>query len=81
MNESNPKLKPTEVSTRTFRLDLLRGMFRGVLTSGTQTFGLFIAIRYFQADDTSNPVASMPPGRLANLTNLFRYGITGKVIP
>jgi len=61
MNESNPELKRHEISTRTFRLDLLRGMFRGILSSGTQTFGLFIAIRYFQADDTSKSLIGAAP--------------------
>lgn len=61
MNESHHNLKLSENSTRTFRLDLLRGMFRGILTSGTQTFALFIAIRYFQADDISKSLIGAAP--------------------
>ena len=38
-----------EVTRKTYHCDLLRGFFRGMLTTGTQTFGLFIAIRYFDA--------------------------------
>jgi len=61
MNESHDNLKLSENSTRTFRLDLLRGMFRGVLTSGTQTFGLFIAIRYFNANDICKSLIGAAP--------------------
>lgn len=61
MNESHHNLKLSENSTRTFRLDLLRGMFRGVLTSGTQTFGLFIAIRYFNANDICKSLIGAAP--------------------
>lgn len=61
MNESHHNLKLSENCRRTFRLDLLRGMFRGVLTSGTQTFGLFIAIRYFQANDICKSLIGAAP--------------------
>ena len=37
------------VTRKTYHCDLWRGFFRGMLTTGTQTFGLFIAIRYFNA--------------------------------
>ena len=38
-----------QVTRKTYHCDLVRGFFRGILTTGTQTFGLFIAIRYFDA--------------------------------
>jgi len=59
---------------QTFRWDLLRGFFHGVLTSGTQTFGLFIAIRYFDADLFSKSLIGSAPfiGMLFSLF-LFHY--------
>jgi len=73
MNESHHNLKLSENSTRTFRLDLLRGMFRGVLTSGTQTFGLFIAIRYFNANDICKSLIGAAPfiGMLLSLLLVY----------
>ncbi|TDJ49796.1 MAG: MFS transporter [Nitrospina sp.] len=73
MNESHDNLKLSENSTRTFRLDLLRGMFRGVLTSGTQTFGLFIAIRYFNANDICKSLIGAAPfiGMLLSLLLVY----------
>ncbi|TDJ58313.1 MAG: MFS transporter [Nitrospina sp.] len=73
MNESHDNLKLSENSTRTFHLDLLRGMFRGVLTSGTQTFGLFIAIRYFNANDICKSLIGAAPfiGMLLSLLLVY----------
>lgn len=59
---------------QTFRWDIARGFFRGILTSGTQTFGLFIAIRYFNADLFSKSLIGSAPfmGMILSLF-LFHY--------
>lgn len=64
---------------RTFRLDLARGVFRGILTSGTQTFGMFIAIRVFQAGDTSKALIGSAPfiGMLVSLLFVHYASKTG----
>ncbi len=69
---SNPGLDT--LAQQTFRWDLLRGFFRGVLTSGTQTFGLFIAIRYFDAGLFSKSLIGSAPfiGMIFSLF-LFHY--------
>lgn len=68
------QLTPEELAQKTFRWDLLRGFFRGVITSGTQTFGLFIAIRYYNADLFSKSLIGSAPfmGMLFSLF-LFHY--------
>lgn len=73
MNEST-RPAPASLTQQTFRWDLLRGFFRGVLTSGTQTFGLFIAIRYYDADLLSKSMIGSAPfmGMLFSLF-LFHY--------
>ncbi len=67
-------LAPEALAQKTFRWDLLRGFFRGILTSGTQTFGLFIAIRYFDAELFSKSLIGSAPfmGMLFSLF-LFHY--------
>ena len=67
-------LTPEVLAQKTFRWDLLRGFFRGIITSGTQTFGLFIAIRYFNADLLSKSLIGSAPfmGMLFSLF-LFHY--------
>ena len=67
-------LTPEALAQKTFRWDLLRGFFRGIITSGTQTFGLFIAIRYFNADLLSKSLIGSAPfmGMLFSLF-LFHY--------
>jgi len=67
-------LTPENLAQKTFRWDLLRGFFRGIITSGTQTFGLFIAIRYFNADLFSKSLIGSAPfmGMLFSLF-LFHY--------
>ncbi len=67
-------LSPETLAQKTFRWDLLRGFFRGILTSGTQTFGLFIAIRYFDAELFSKSLIGSAPfmGMLFSLF-LFHY--------
>jgi len=67
-------LTPEVLAQKTFRWDLLRGFFRGIITSGTQTFGLFIAIRYYNADLLSKSLIGSAPfmGMLFSLF-LFHY--------
>ena len=67
-------LTPEALARKMFRWDLLRGFFRGIITSGTQTFGLFIAIRYFNADLFSKSLIGSAPfmGMLFSLF-LFHY--------
>lgn len=73
-------LAPEILARKTFRWDLLRGFFRGVITSGTQTFGLFIAIRYFDADLLSKSLIGSAPfiGMLFSLF-LFHYAALTKL--
>ncbi|MDH5762441.1 MAG: MFS transporter [Nitrospinota bacterium] len=65
---------PEIIAQKTFRWDLARGFFRGVITSGTQTFGLFIAIRYFDAGLLSKSLIGSAPfmGMIFSLF-LFHY--------
>ncbi len=55
------KLSPEEIQRKTFRADLWRGACRGALTTGTGTFSLFIAIRFFGADDTVKSLIASSP--------------------
>jgi predicted MFS family arabinose efflux permease len=77
--DTHAHLDATAIAQKTFRLDLLRGLFRGILTSGTQTFGLFIAIRIFQADDTSKALIGSAPfmGMLVSLFLVHYASKTG----
>ena len=72
-----PNLSPEVLAKKTFRWDLLRGLFRGVLTSGTQTFVLFIAIRYFNTGLLSKSLIGSAPyiGMIFSLL-LFHYAAT-----
>jgi hypothetical protein len=67
----------TTLAQETFRWDLLRGLFRGVLTSGTQTFFLFIAIRYFHSNLFSKSLIGSAPyiGMIFSIF-LFHYAST-----
>jgi len=44
-------LTPSEIRDRTYKYDLRRGFFEGILSAGIQTFALFIAIRYYNAGE------------------------------
>ena len=46
---------------KTYRCDLWRGGFEGVLSSGAQTFCLFIAIRYFNAGENTKALIAAAP--------------------
>ena len=62
-NELNQPAKLTsEAKTqKTYQCDLWRGGFEGVLSSGAQTFCLFIAIRYFNANETTKALIAAAP--------------------
>lgn len=45
-------MNPTTHASRTYRNDLLRAPFTGILEAGWTTFALVIAIRYFDASET-----------------------------
>ncbi len=75
--DNSPKSTLTPLAQETFRWDLLRGLFRGVLTSGIQTFLLFIAIRYFHPNLFSKSLIGSAPyiGMIFSLL-LFHYAST-----
>lgn len=50
-----------EKTQKTYRGDLWRGGFEGVLSSGAQTFCLFIAIRFFHAGETTKALIAAAP--------------------
>lgn len=54
-------LEPGEVVRRTYKSDLFRGAFEGILSAGIQTFALFIAIRYFQAGQSVKSLIAAAP--------------------
>ena len=51
----------SEISRKTHKYDLWRGAFRGILSSGANTFSLFIAIRYFHAGDSAKSLIAAAP--------------------
>ena len=51
----------TDKTQKTYLCDLWRGGFEGVLSSGAQTFCLFIAIRFFNAGDTTKALIAASP--------------------
>jgi len=50
-----------ERTLKTYHCDLWRGGFEGVLSSGAQTFCLFIAIRFFNAGETIKALIAAAP--------------------
>jgi len=46
---------------KTFKCDMWRGFFEGVLSTGSQTFILFIAIRYYSAGETTKALIGAAP--------------------
>ena len=50
-----------EKTLKTYHCDLWRGGFEGVLSSGAQTFCLFIAIRFFNAGETIKAFIAAAP--------------------
>jgi hypothetical protein len=59
---SQPAALTSEAKTqKTYRCDLWRGGFEGVLSSGAQTFCLFIAIRHFNAGENTKALIAAAP--------------------
>jgi len=54
-------LSKTDITRRTYNCDLARGAFEGLLATGSQTFCLFIAIRYFHADENLKSLIAAAP--------------------
>lgn len=54
-------LSSEDKTRKTYHCDLWRGGFEGVLSSGAQTFCLFIAIRYFNADEVTKALIAAAP--------------------
>ena len=50
-----------EKTLKTYQCDLWRGGFEGFLSSGAQTFCLFIAIRFFNAGETIKALIAAAP--------------------
>ena len=76
--DSQP-LTSHQISQTTYRLDLIRGALRGIITTGTQTFVLFIAIRYFQASDNVKAFIGAAPflGMFLSVFGLHYLARTG----
>ena len=54
-------LTTSEISRQTYRFDLWRGFFEGILSAGIQTFALLIAIRYYNAGEgLKSSIAAAP---------------------
>ncbi len=68
-----------QITEKTYRLDLIRGSLRGIITTGTQTFVLFIAIRYFQASDNVKAFIGAAPflGMFLSVFGLHYLARTG----
>lgn len=61
MNDGSHALTTVHLREKTYRMDMIRGGLRGILTTGTQTFALFIAIRYYNAgDDVKSLIGAAP---------------------
>ena len=54
-------LTTSELHRRTYKYDLWRGFFEGVLSSGIQTFALFIAIRYYNTGEGLKSLIAAAP--------------------
>ncbi len=59
--QDRSSLTSDEITQKTYSCDLWRGGFEGVLSSGAQTFCLFIAIRYFNAGETTKALIAAAP--------------------
>jgi MFS family permease len=51
----------TELHRKTYKYDLWRGFFEGVMSSGIQTFALFVAIRYYNAGEGFKSIIAAAP--------------------
>ncbi len=54
-------LTTAEIHKVTYKYDLWRGFFEGVMSSGIQTFALFIAIRYYNAGEGIKSLIAAAP--------------------
>jgi len=54
-------LTSTELHRETYKYDLWRGFFEGVMSSGIQTFALFVAIRYYNAGEGFKSIIAAAP--------------------
>ena len=61
MSAEYSSLTSSELHKRTYKYDLWRGFFEGVLSSGIQTFALFIAIRYYNAGEGLKSLIAAAP--------------------
>ena len=79
MNDSRTPAVLPERARKTYQLDLVRGAFRGIITAGTQTFALFIAIRYFEAGDAAKSLIGAAPfiGMFLSLFTVHYLSKTG----
>ena len=59
--QDRSSLTAKEVTQKTYKCDLWRGGFEGGLSSGAQTFCLFIAIRYFNAGEVIKSLIAAAP--------------------
>ena len=59
--QDRSSLTANEITQKTYKCDLWRGGFEGVLSSGAQTFCLFIAIRYFDAGEILKSLIAAAP--------------------
>ena len=54
-------LSSTELHKETYKYDLWRGFFEGIMSSGIQTFALFIAIRHYNAGERLKSIIAAAP--------------------
>ena len=54
-------LTTSEIRDQTYKYDLRRGFFEGILSAGIQTFALFIAIRYYNAGEGLKSLIAAAP--------------------
>ena len=54
-------LTTSEIRRQTYRCDLWRGFFEGILSAGIQTFALLIAIRYYNAGEGFKSLIAAAP--------------------
>ena len=61
IKQKHASITSEEITQKTYKCDLWRGGFEGVLSSGAQTFCLFIAIRYFNAEEITKALIAAAP--------------------
>jgi len=54
-------LTTSEIRRKTYKYDLWRGFFEGILSAGIQTFALLIAIRYYNAGEGMKSLIAAAP--------------------